>query len=65
MGLSGSEINEENHIVNGSWIARLIDDSIGAILPVPFCPLPFCPRSLYGPSPLVPGNRPNMDRIFE
>ena len=32
MGLSGSGINEENHIVNGSWIAWLIDTSIGAIL---------------------------------
>jgi len=21
------------------------DDSIGAILSVPFCPLPFCPRT--------------------
>ena len=46
MGLSGSGINEENHIVNGSWIAWLIDDSIGAILSVPFCPLPFCPRTV-------------------
>ena len=41
MGLSGSGINEENHNVNGSWIAWLIDDSIGAILPVPFCPYHF------------------------
>ena len=41
MGLSGSRINEENHIVNGSWIAWLIDDSIGAILSVPFCPYHF------------------------
>jgi len=34
MGLSGSGINEENHniIVSGSWIAWLIDDSIGTIL---------------------------------
>ena len=32
MGLSGSGINEENHIVNRSSIAWLIDDSIGAIL---------------------------------
>ena len=32
MGLSGSGITEENHIVNGSWIAWSIDDSIGAIL---------------------------------
>ena len=31
MGLSGSLINEENHIVNGSWIAWLTDDSVGAI----------------------------------
>ena len=30
--LSGGGINEENHIVNGSRIAWLIDDSIGAIL---------------------------------
>ena len=43
MDLSGSGINEENHIVNGSWIARLIDDSIGAILSVPFCPYHFVP----------------------
>ena len=41
MGLSGSEIYEENHIVNGSWIAWLIDDSIGTILSVPFCPYHF------------------------
>jgi len=41
MGLSGSGINEENNIVNGSWIARLIDDSIGDILSVPFCPYHF------------------------
>ena len=34
MGLSGSGINEENHIVNGSWIAWLIDNSISAILSV-------------------------------
>jgi|SRR6218665_549487 len=47
MGLSGSGINEENHIVNGSWIAWLIDDSIGDILSVPFCPLSFCPRTRY------------------
>ena len=45
MGLSGSGINEENHIVNGSWIAWLIDDCIGAILSVPFCPLPFYPKT--------------------
>jgi len=45
MGLSGSGINAENHIVIGSWIAWLIDNSIGAILSVPFCPLPFCPRT--------------------
>jgi len=43
MGLSGSGINEENHIVNGSWIASLIDDSIGAILSVPFCLCHFVP----------------------
>ena len=34
MGLSGSRIDEENHIVNGSWIAWLIN---GTILSVPFC----------------------------
>ena len=43
MGLSESGINEENHIVNGSWIAWLIYDSIGAILSVPFCPYHFVP----------------------
>src|SRR6218665_3343398 len=43
MGLCGSWINEENHIVNGSWIAWAIDDSIGAILSVPFCPYHFVP----------------------
>ena len=43
MGLSGSGINEENHMVNGSWIALLIDDSIGAILSVPFCLYHFVP----------------------
>ena len=43
MGLSGSGVNEENYIVSESWIAWLIDDSIGTILSVPFCPLPFCP----------------------
>jgi len=43
MGLSGSGINKENHIVSGSWIAWLIDYSFGTILSVPFCPLPFCP----------------------
>jgi len=32
MGLNGSGINEENHIVSGSWIASLIDYSIGTIL---------------------------------
>jgi len=32
MGLSGSGINEENHIVNGSWIAWLIDDFVRTIL---------------------------------
>ena len=46
MGLSGIGINEENHIVNGSRIAWLIDDSIGAILSVPFCTLPFCPKTI-------------------
>ena len=40
---NGSGINEENHIVNGSRIAWLIDDSIGAILSVPFCPYHFVP----------------------
>ena len=43
MGLSGSGINEENYIVSGSWIAWLIDDSIGTILPIPFCPYHFVP----------------------
>ena len=43
MGLSGSGIYEENHIVSGSWIALLIDDSIGTILYVPFCPYHFIP----------------------
>ena len=43
MGLSGSAINEENHIVNGSWIAWLFDGSIGAFLSVPFCPYHFVP----------------------
>ena len=32
MGPIGSGINEENYIVSGSWIAWLIDDSIGTIL---------------------------------
>jgi len=32
MGLRGSVTNEENHIVSGSWIACLTDDSIGTIL---------------------------------
>ena len=41
MVLSGSGINEENYIVNRSWIAGLIADSIGAILSVPFCPYHF------------------------
>ena len=41
MGLSGSRINEENHIVSGSWIAGFIDDSIDIILSVPFCPYHF------------------------
>jgi len=41
MGLSGSGINEENHIFSGTWIAWLIDGSIGAILFVPFCPYHF------------------------
>ena len=44
MGLSGSGINEENHIVSGSWIAWLIDDSIGTILSVPFCLYHFEPQ---------------------
>ena len=38
MGLNGSGINEENHIVSGSWTTELIDDSIGTIFSVPFCP---------------------------
>jgi len=50
MGRSGSGINEENHIVSGSWIAWLIDYSIGTILFVPFCPLPF----FLEPSEVVP-----------
>jgi len=50
MGLSWSGINEENHIVSGNWIALLIDDSLGAILSVPFVrtilfPIPICPRT--------------------
>ena len=43
MGLSGNGINEENYIVSGSWIAWLIDDYIGIILSVPFCPYHFVP----------------------
>ena len=43
MGLSGSGINEESHIVNDSWIAWLIGDSIGTILSVPFCSYHFVP----------------------
>ena len=46
MGLNGSGINEENHIVSGSWIARLIDDSVRKILSVPICSLPFFPRTI-------------------
>jgi len=38
MGLSGSGINEENHIVNGSWIVPCL-----MILSVPFCPYHFVP----------------------
>ena len=45
MGLSGSGIDEENHILSGSWIAWLIDDSIGIILSVPFYPPTFCLRT--------------------
>src|SRR6218665_1387796 len=41
MGLSGSGINEETHIVSGSWIAGLVDDSIGTILSMLFCPYHF------------------------
>jgi len=41
MGLIGSGFNEENHVVSGSWIAWLIDDSIGTILSVPFRPYHF------------------------
>jgi len=44
MVLSGSWINEENHIVSGSWIARLIDD-----LSVPFCPYHFV-RTILSPT---------------
>ena len=44
MGLSGSGINEENHIVNGSWIAWFIDD-----LSVPFCPYHFV-RTILSPT---------------
>ena len=43
MSLSRSGINEENHIVSGSWIAWLSDDYIGTILSVPFCPYHFVP----------------------
>ena len=43
MGLSGSGINEENYIVSGTWIAWLIDDSIGTIFSVPFSPYHFVP----------------------
>jgi len=43
MGLGGSGISEENHIVSGSWIAWLIYDSIGTILSVPFYPYHFVP----------------------
>jgi len=32
VGLSGSGINEKNHIVSGSWIVLLIHDSIQTIL---------------------------------
>ena len=46
MGLSGSGINEKNHIVSGSWIAWLIDDSIGTILSVLFCFYRFVPTIL-------------------
>ena len=42
------------HIVSGSWIAWLIDDSTGTILSVPFCPLPFCPRTAIRPHNVVP-----------
>ena len=43
MGLSGSGISEETHIVSGSWIAWLICDSIVTILSVPYCPYNFVP----------------------
>ena len=44
----------KNHIVNGSGIDILIDDFIGKVLSVPFCPyhfvcIPFCPRTLETP----------------
>src|SRR6218665_1400640 len=45
MGLSGSEIYEKKSYYQWSWIASLIDYSIGTILSVPFCPLLFCPRT--------------------
>ena len=49
LGLSGSGINEENHIVSGSWIAELIDNSISTILSVPFCPYHFV-RTILSPT---------------
>src|SRR6218665_2092070 len=55
MGLSGSGINEENHIVSGSWIACLIVDYIGTILSVPFCPYHFVPyHFVLEPSEALP-----------
>src|SRR6218665_1945030 len=38
----------KNDIVSGSGIDRLIDDFIGIVLPIPFCPLPCCPRTHPG-----------------
>jgi len=53
MGQRGSGVNEENHIVNGTWITWLIDDSISAIFSVPFYPLPFCPRTCHSAASLL------------
>ena len=41
MDQSGSGIDEKNHIVSGIEIDRLIDDFIGTVLFVPFCPYHF------------------------
>ena len=63
MGLSGSGINEENHIVSGSWIAWLIDGSIeiGTILSVQFCPYHFIPYHFV----LEPFYRVKMSKMFQ